>query len=270
MSIKRETYISTAKASYFTRIYQTKPMETEQQAIVLVHGLGISGTYMHLLAKELAEKYLVYVPDLPGFGYSSKPPQVLTMQELADALYDWAEAANVPKAFYLGNSTGCQVITDFAIYYSDKVKGVILQGPTVDPSGRTAATQIKRFIANSPLEPPSQMLIMMKDYLLCGIKRVKKTFEYALLHEIEKYLPKVNVPALVVRGEKDKIITQEWAMQAAELLPQGKLRVIPEAAHTVNYDMPEQLAQVTDEFIEKVKENQYEMSMFSKAHTVHE
>jgi 2-hydroxy-6-oxonona-2,4-dienedioate hydrolase len=174
MSRKRETYFTTDKAQYFTRIYQTRPIEAEMETIVLVHGLGISGTYMHLLAMELAEKYLVYVPDLPGFGYSNKPPHVLNMQELADALHDWTEAAGLPKAYYLGNSTGCQVITDYAIHYPEKVKGVILQGPTIDPGGRTAATQIKHFISNSAFEPPTQLLIMLKDYRLCGLKRVKR------------------------------------------------------------------------------------------------
>lgn len=254
MELKRETYFPSVKAKYFTRIYQTQPMEAGQEAIVLVHGLGISGSYMHFLAKSLAEKYLVYVPDLPGFGYSSKPPAVLTIPELADALNDWAESAHVSKAYYLGNSTGCQVITDFSIHHRDKVKGVILQGPTIDPTGRTKAEQIKSFLENSPLEPPSQTLIMFKDYRLASIKRVKKTFDYAMQYDTERYLPQVDVPALVVRGDQDMIVSQEWVIKAAELLPKGKLRVVPGSAHTTNYNMPEELAQVTHEFIEATKD----------------
>jgi 2-hydroxy-6-oxonona-2,4-dienedioate hydrolase len=258
MSRKRETYFKTSRADYFTRIYHTLPMDIEQETIVLVHGLGISGTYMHLLAMELADKYLVYVPDLPGFGYSSKPPHTLNIQELADALHDWAIAAGVPKAYYLGNSTGCQVITDFTIHYKDRVKGVILQGPTIDPYQRSASQQILKFLGKTPDEPPTQMLIMIKDYGKCGIKRVRKTFEYALIYETEKFLPKVDVPALVVRGEKDGLVSQEWAEEAAELLPQGSLKIIQGVAHTINYAMPEELAIITHEFIGNIKVNKYE------------
>jgi 2-hydroxy-6-oxonona-2,4-dienedioate hydrolase len=258
MSSKRETYFETGKADYFTRIYHSRPVDIEQETIVLVHGLGISGTYMHLLAMELGKKYRVYVPDLPGFGYSSKPPHTLNIQELADALYDWAKAASVSKAYYLGNSTGCQVIVDFAIHYKDMVKGVILQGPTIDPHQRSASRQISQFLLKTPDEPPSQMLIMIKDYGKCGIKRVRKTFEYALIYETEKFLPEVNVPALVVRGGKDGLVSQEWAEEAAELLPQGSLKVIPGVAHTVNMAMPEELANITDEFIENIKVKKYE------------
>ncbi len=254
---KRETFFKTDKANYFTRIYHSQPVDIAQEKIVLVHGLGISGTYMHLLAMELGRKYLVYVPDLPGFGYSSKPPHTLNIQELADALYDWAKAVNTGKAYYLGNSTGCQVITDFTIHYKDMVKGIVLQGPAIDPYYRSAGEQLGSFVRNTPGEPNSQMLIMIKDYSKCGIKRVRKTFEYALIYETEKFLPKVDVPALVVRGDKDMLISQDWAEQATELLPQGSLKIIPGAAHTINYSMPGELASITDNFIENkdVKEH---------------
>jgi 2-hydroxy-6-oxonona-2,4-dienedioate hydrolase len=51
------------------------------------------------------------------------------------------------------------------------------------------------------------------------------------------------VPALVVRGTFDTIVPQRWAVEATRLLPQGRLIVIPRAAHDVNYNHPVQLAQ---------------------------
>ena len=261
MSLKRETYYTTARGSYYTRIYFSHPVDSGKESVVLVHGLGISGTYMHMLALELSRKYTVYVPDLPGFGNSTKPPHVLTIPELADALYDWAGAANPGKAFYLGNSTGCQVIVDFTIHYKDMVKGVILQGPTIDPYYRSVPEQLGSFVRNSPREPSTQMLNMIKDYSKCGLRRVKKTFEFALLYETEKYLPLVKVPALVVRGSEDMIVSHEWASQAAELLPEGQLKIITGAAHTINMSMPQELATTTDEFIENINVNKYESAI---------
>jgi 2-hydroxy-6-oxonona-2,4-dienedioate hydrolase len=261
MSLKRETYYKTARASYYTRIYFSHPVDSGKESVVLVHGLGISGSYMHMLALELARKYTVYVPDLPGFGNSSKPPHVLNIPELADALYDWAVAANPGKAYYLGNSTGCQVIVDFTINYTDMVKGVILQGPTIDPYYRSVPEQLGSFVRNTPGEPSTQMLNMVKDYSKCGLRRVKKTFEFALLYETEKYLPEVKVPALVVRGSEDMIISPEWASQAAEILPEGDLKIISGAAHTINVSMPKELATVTEEFIETINVKKYESAI---------
>jgi 2-hydroxy-6-oxonona-2,4-dienedioate hydrolase len=261
MSIKRETYYTTARAKYYTRIFFTRPVDSGQESVVLVHGLGISGTYMNMLALELSKKYTVYVPDLPGFGDSSKPPHVLNIPELADALYDWARAANIGTATYLGNSTGCQVIVDFAINYKDMVKAVILQGPTIDPYYRSVPEQLGSFVRNGSREPSTHLLNMIKDYSKCGLRRVIKTFRFALLYETEKYLPEVNVPALVVRGSEDMIISHEWAARAAELLPQGEFKIITGAAHTVNMSMPHELATVTDDFIENLKVKEYESAI---------
>jgi 2-hydroxy-6-oxonona-2,4-dienedioate hydrolase len=236
-------------------------VDSGQESIVLVHGLGISGTYMNMLAMELSKKYTVYVPDLPGFGNSSKPPHVLNIPELADALHDWSKAVNIEKACYLGNSTGCQVIVEFAIHHKDMVNAVILQGPTIDPYYRSVPEQLGSFVRNGFREPSTQLLNMIKDYSKCGLRRVIKTFEFALLYETEKYLPEVNVPALVVRGSEDMIVSHEWASRAAELLPEGQLRIITGAAHTINMSMPQELATVTEEFIENIKVKEYESAV---------
>jgi 2-hydroxy-6-oxonona-2,4-dienedioate hydrolase len=261
MMIQRETYIDGQRGRYFTRIYQSKPMEEQQETIVLVHGLGMSGTYMHLLAMELQHDYLVLVPDMPGFGYSNKPQHVLNIPELGEALHDWAVSAHVKPAWYLGNSTGCQIITDFTFHYPDAVKGMILQGPTIDPSMRRKGKQILKFLQNSSGEPSTHVLNMVKDYSLSGIRRVAKTLDYSMIYKTEDFLPMIKVPALVVRGEKDEIVSDEWASRAARLLPNGRYRVVPGAAHTIPWAMPKQLAALTSEFVEKFKVKQYESAV---------
>ena len=45
--------------------------------VVLVHGLGVSGRYMVPTAVRLARHLPTYVPDLPGFGKSARPPHAL-------------------------------------------------------------------------------------------------------------------------------------------------------------------------------------------------
>src|SRR5690349_2655970 len=43
------------------------------EAIVHVHGFGISGTYLEPTAAVLATRYRTFVPDLPGMGRSLRP-----------------------------------------------------------------------------------------------------------------------------------------------------------------------------------------------------
>jgi len=42
----------------------------------------------------------------------------------------------------------------------------------------------------------------------------------------------------VVRGTRDRIVSQEWASEVARLLPDGRLAVIPGAAHAINFSYP--------------------------------
>ncbi len=54
-------------------------------------------------------------------------------------------------------------------------------------------------------------------------------------HRIEKRLPDVSCPALVVRGSADRVVPQRWAEQVTCLLPRGQPRVMPGATHTMTY-----------------------------------
>jgi 2-hydroxy-6-oxonona-2,4-dienedioate hydrolase len=218
-------------------------------AVVLVHGIGVSSRYMVPIAERLAPYFRVYAPDLPGFGRSAKPSHVLNLTELADALVGWMRAIGLESAAFLGNSFGCQIIVEFALRHPERIERAVLQGPTVDPEARTTLQQIARWQLDSPREPPSQALIIMRDYRDCGIRRVVRTFRYSLQDRIEEKLPRMQVPTLIVRGGRDPIVPQRWAEEATRLLPKGRLIMIPGAAHTVNYNSPLELARVVRPFL---------------------
>ncbi len=59
----------------------------------------------------------------------------------------------------------------------------------------------------------------------------------------------MRVPTLVVRGSRDRIVSQSWAEEVAGLLPLGRLVVIPGAAHTANYGWPLQFAREIQAFL---------------------
>src|SRR3954469_6173202 len=64
---------------------------------VLIHGLVISSLYMIPLAECLSVAHEVHALDLPGFGRSEAPPQVLSIPELADAVVGWLEAMGLEQ-----------------------------------------------------------------------------------------------------------------------------------------------------------------------------
>lgn len=217
--------------------------------IVCVHGLGVSGRYMLPTAIVVASSHDVYVPDLPGFGLSDPPSRALNVSELADARLGWMNAQSIARPILLANSLGCQISVDLAARLPARISALMLTGPTIDPSARAALPQILRLGLDAFFEPPAMLIIAVGDYLRVGPIRMFQTLKFALEDDIAAKLPRVQVPALIVRGSHDPVAPKAWAQTAAHLLPQGHLAVIRGAGHAVNFSRPIELATLTRDLI---------------------
>ncbi|MGK9170180.1 alpha/beta hydrolase [Inquilinus limosus] len=226
-----------------------RELPPEAPLLVLVHGLGLSHRYMMPVASELAMDCRVYVPDLPGFGNSGHPEQVLDMMGLGDALADWMRTVGLARAAILGNSQACQVIGHLAVRHPDLVGRAILQGPTTPPEERSWFWQFVRWRQNGKYNPKSLDPICWDDYRRCGFLRVLRTFQHSLNDHLEDQAPHIRAPTLVVRGECDPICRSGWTRQLVDLLPDGHFVEIPRVAHTLVYTAPRELADVTRSFI---------------------
>lgn len=225
-----------------------------RQAVVLVHGLTVSGDYLMPIATELMNDFVVYIPDLPGFGASEKLRRVLTIAEMADTLIAWMGAIWLEQAYLLGNSLGCHTIALLSSSHRERVTGAILVAPVGDPGGRNALRLAARALNDFVREPPLLWRIMLQDLLKAGLRRTVLTLRSLQKCRIEAWLPRVNVPALVVAGGKDRIVPLWWSDQVAALLPQGQFALIPEAGHVPNFSHPAQLAALIRVFAESEDE----------------
>lgn len=70
--------------------------------MVFVHGLAVSGRYFVPTMRALAQRYTCRAVDLPGFGRSDAPRQVLSVTGLADALAAWLRANGLTVARWSG------------------------------------------------------------------------------------------------------------------------------------------------------------------------
>jgi pimeloyl-ACP methyl ester carboxylesterase len=82
----------------------------DADAMVHVHGFGISGTYLEPTAALLAPHYRTFVPDLPGMGRSIRPERGLDLPGLAKALMAYCAAVEVERPILVGSSLGCPII----------------------------------------------------------------------------------------------------------------------------------------------------------------
>ena len=226
-----------------------KGMPIGGKIVILVHGLVVSSRYMVPLLHALAPRCRAYAPDLPGFGRSWKPDRALAIPELADALASWMDAELIETASLIGNSLGCQIIADFCIRHPGRADRVVLQGPTVNPAERNFRMQFLRQLQNSTREKGGLGIDMLKDYAAAGVGRALRTMKITLGDAIEEKLPLLDLPVLVVAGDRDPVVPLAWAREAVRLLPRGELVVIPGGAHIVNWSIPERLVAATKDFL---------------------
>jgi len=204
--------------------------------LVLVHGLGVSGRYFDPLVRELAE-FEILRPDLRRH---------VTVEDQARALGEVIDGAPV-----LGNSLGCQVIAELASHGPGIVGRAIFVGPTVDRRHRSWLDQAGRLLLDSTRERPSLTAIVVSDYLFANPLRVARTARSALHDALERKVPALEEPLLVVRGEGDPLCPQDWAEEIARRAPRGRLEVVPGAAHAVHHSHPQALGKLVRNFLQE-------------------
>jgi len=109
---------STQHTRFFYRKFGSGP------AIVLLHGFPESGVLWQQVWPELAERFTILVPDLPGSGQSGRGREKVTMESMAEVVNGMLEAENIDSAVFAGHSMGGYVSLAFAAKYGQKVKGL--------------------------------------------------------------------------------------------------------------------------------------------------
>lgn len=218
--------------------------------VVLVHGAAVSGRHVEPIAVELARRFRVVVPDLPGHGRSEDPPRVLDLDGHADAVAGVVEAFDLGSVALLGNSYGCQIITALALRHPQVVSRAVLQGPTLDPAGGHGVRQFGRWLVNTVREGTTQPSETFRQWGQAGPRVFAGTLRSMFADRIERRLPEFDVPALVVCGTRDAVTPPRWGRDAARLLPRGRFVAVDGATHTMTVAHPEALADVVVPFLD--------------------
>jgi pimeloyl-ACP methyl ester carboxylesterase len=221
----------------------------DKKAIVLVHGIGVSGRYFFPLASELIRNYHVVIIDLPGYGKTSKPKDVLSIAELAMIVTGVSHQLVLHKPIILGHSMGCQIVAHAVKQESKLYSKMILIAPTVNANERTLLMQALRLTQDIFFEPIRAGVIIFTDYMRMGLHRYLVTCRYMLNDRIEETLADCKPPILLVRGQNDVIVPSTWIQELHHLTP-SLVCEIADAPHAVQLKSPEFLADICHDFIE--------------------
>jgi pimeloyl-ACP methyl ester carboxylesterase len=210
---------------------------------VLIPGLVISSVYWVPLAEFLSHHAPVFALDLLGFGRSAGPRRSLSVSQHAAAVCRWLEALGIESCHLVGNSMGCQIAAHVAVREPDRIESLTLIGPTIDSRHRWPPLQVGKLILDAFQEPPRLWANWFLDFMRAGLVRPFGTTRRMFRDRIERQLPKITAPTLVMRGEYDSIVPDRWAKAAVGLLLFGEYSIIPGVAHCAHYTAPERVAE---------------------------
>ncbi|WP_157239069.1 alpha/beta fold hydrolase [Catenuloplanes japonicus] len=216
---------------------------------MLLHGLAVSHRYLMPTAEALGGG--VHVPDLPGFGRSRGPRRAFGAGEHAEVIAAWMDAEGLRGARVLGGSFGCQVGVELAIRRPDLVSALVLLGPMADPAAATMIGQAWRLVRDFRHEDLRQLPIVLSGSLAAGPVRIAGTLRRSVRYRIERRLPLITVPVLVLRGENDTIAPEPWASLVARLTS-ARMVTIPGAAHNAVTTAGPLVAAAATSFVEEL------------------
>lgn len=251
------------------RIVYTENDNLTGEPLLLIHGFGGNKDNFTRIANQL-EGYHLIIPDLLGFGESSKPMTADYRSEAqATRLHELLQAKGLTSNIHVGgNSMGGAISVAYAAKYPQEVKSLWL----VDPAGFWSAGIPKSLegatLENNPLlinktEDFYRMydFVMYKPpYIPKSVKAVfaqeriankelhAKILEQIVTDNVEeraKVIAKYDIPTLVVWGEKDQVIKPETTELISKLIPQSQVIMMPEVGHV---PMVEAIDETADDY----------------------
>lgn len=202
---------------------------------VVVMGLAVAD-YLLPAVRELrwTRGHLL---DLPGLAGSPDAPKPLDVPSHADAVAHWLDAAGLPPVVLIGHSSGTQVAAHAALLRPDRVAGLVLASPTIDPAYRTWPRVLLRWRLDSRFPMPGLEESHRPEWKRAGLRRIRQLVSAHLRDRLETVLPRITCPVLVIRGDHDRMLTADWARELAEGAIEGHLAVLP-GPHTFLWHDP--------------------------------
>lgn len=225
------------------------------EPLLLIHGFGAEKNNFTRVARFLTPEHRVIVPDVPGFGESSKPPDATyTIADQVERLRAFARGLGVTRLHLGGSSMGGWIATAWAARYPAEVASLWLLAPTgtaaagdselareFRESGRimlVARTpgehaRVRSFVMARPPFLPYSFRRVIGERAAANYELHSRIFT-ALRQEppLESYVKPQPTPALIVWGSADRALNPQQGAEAMKaLLPNATVVLMPGVGH---------------------------------------
>ena len=255
----------------------------EGPPLVLLHGAGDNSLDWRWVLPALARKHRVYAPDLPGSPDSARPAADYSPAFFERSVAAFVDALGIGRATLVGNSLGGLVALRLALSEPARVGALVLVdsaglGRAVNPAfnsvkvpglaeasiplWRTRAGGYQRAWARAallfahPTRVPREWLAEQcrlarsPGYLEAHVTVMRALVSpFGQREVLMDRLPLLEMPTLVVWGERDRVFPRSQARRAVAHIRGGSLSLIPDCGHLPHIECPETFVAALDRFL---------------------
>ncbi len=250
--------------------------EPAAPVVVLLHGSGLTARAYDALARGLADRFRVIVPDLRGHGESDRSEEY-TWERALDDIDGVVRTFSMAPVSIVGHGIGAQLAAAYAGRRPTAVLRAVLvdwaPGATYTPEYRQALDDI---YGRRTIGSPEEILRIAREShpnllddafrhviatnLVAGEdRRLTWRFDPRALCDglafqidemtVTEQIRKILCPTLLVRATDSQYVTRDQAARTIGRLRDGRLIQIPESGHWVPWEQPERLLQVVRTFL---------------------
>jgi pimeloyl-ACP methyl ester carboxylesterase len=268
--------------------YRCLGTETGALPVVLSDGIGCDGYVWKYLERALAPSRRLIHWHYRGHGNTPEPRdrRRVSVPDLADDLAAVMDAAGAERAVLAGHSMGVQVCLEAFRRSRERVAGLVLMcgaygNPLRTFKGSAALESALPWISFAVNRAPRLIgavwknlvptraafaiaartelnaeLIRLEDFMpyLEHIARVDLPLFVEMLghagrHSAREILPTIDVPTLLIAGERDGFTPRELSEEMARSIPGATLLVVEGGSHTAPIERPQLVNEAVERFV---------------------
>jgi magnesium chelatase accessory protein len=244
----------------------------EGPAILLVHGTGSSAHSFRDLIPLLSGRFTVLAPDLPGHGFTDRPPfRELSLAGMSTALSGLLQKLGACPVVAVGHSAGAAILARMVLDGAIVPEAMVsLNGALLPLRGlpRHLFAPAAQLIARLPFLPnlvarratdPETIRKLIRDSgsridawgielyrrLASNPSHVSAAFGMMAnwdLDDLARDLPHLHTKLLVVIGGNDLMVTPQEQRRIRSLVPGAEMLVLPRLGHLAHEEQPKEIA----------------------------
>lgn len=240
--------------------------------VVLLHGIPTWGYLWQGQMDALAQDHRVLIPDLPGFGFSSRRDRFdRSIARQAEAIDEWMEQMGLDQAAIVAHDIGGGVALRLATLFPHRVERLCVMNTvcydswpielmlqfghpeayrklSASTAMMTLRQALKQGFARSPESETLDGLLApyRTEVGKLSLIRNAAALNTNLTTEISEHLSTLQTQTLILWGTEDTFQVFKYAERLAWDLPNAELIPIADARHFCMIDQPKQ---VTDQLL---------------------